>query len=65
MLAQGLPVTHGARAARELVEGASLGHVLPLLGAEALVGLAYLVVGLAAIRLFEREARRGATLEVA
>jgi ABC-2 type transport system permease protein len=64
-LAQGLPVTHGARAARELVGGASLGHVLPLLGAEALVGVAYLAVGLTAIRLFEQEARRGARLEVA
>jgi ABC-2 type transport system permease protein len=64
-LAQGLPVTHGARAARELVGGASLGHVLPLLGAEALVGVVYLLVGLTAIRLFETEARRGARLEVA
>jgi ABC-2 type transport system permease protein len=64
-LAQGLPVTHGARAARELVGGASLGRVLPLLGAEALVGAAHLAVGLAAIRLFETEARRGASLEVA
>jgi ABC-2 type transport system permease protein len=64
-LAQGLPVTHGARAARELVDGASLGHVLPLLGAEALVGAAYIIVGLTAIRLFEREARRGASLEMA
>jgi hypothetical protein len=51
--------------ARELVGGASLGHVLPLLGAEALVGVVYLLVGLTAIRLFETEARRGARLEVA
>lgn len=64
-LAQGLPVTHGARASHELVSGASFGHVLPLLGAEALVGVAYLAVGLTAIRLFETEARRGARLEVA
>jgi ABC-2 type transport system permease protein len=63
-LAQGLPVTHGAKAARQLVGGASLGHVATLLAAEALVGAAYVLVGLAAIRFFEFEARRGATLEV-
>jgi ABC-2 type transport system permease protein len=64
-LAQGLPVTHGANAARQLIAGAPLGHVLPLIGAEALVGAAYVAVGLSTISLFELEARRGATLEVA
>lgn len=64
-LAQGLPVTHGAEAARRLVAGESFGRVFPLVGAEALVGVCYTAVGLAAIRLFELEARRGATLEVA
>ncbi|HUZ81197.1 MAG TPA: ABC transporter permease [Gaiellaceae bacterium] len=64
-LAQGLPLTHGARAARELVGGASFTHVLPLIAAEALVGVVYTVIGLSTIRYFEIEARRGATLEVA
>jgi ABC-2 type transport system permease protein len=64
-LAQGLPVTHGANAARQLLAGAPLSHVLPLIGAEALVGAVYVVVGLSTISLFELEARRGATLEVA
>jgi ABC-2 type transport system permease protein len=64
-LAQGLPITHGAEAARDIVGGASFTHVAPLIGAEALVGLTYTVVGLATLRLFEHEARRGATLEVA
>ncbi|HEU5372738.1 MAG TPA: ABC transporter permease, partial [Gaiellaceae bacterium] len=64
-LAQGLPVTHGANAARQLIAGASLGHVLPLIAAEALVGAVYVVIGLSTIALFELEARRGATLEVA
>ena len=64
-LAQGLPVTHGAKAARELIAGAPFGHVARLIAAEALVGVCYAGVGLAAIRLFELEARRGATLEVA
>jgi ABC-2 type transport system permease protein len=63
--AQGLPVTHGAKAARELLAGAPLGHVATLIGAEALVGACYLATGLIALRLFELEARRGATLEVA
>jgi len=64
-LAQGLPVTHGAKAARQLITGAPFGHVASLLAAEALVGACYVVIGLTAIRLFELEARRGATLEFA
>ena len=64
-IAQGLPVTHGAEAARDLISGASLARVADLIAAEALVGIVYAGLGLAAIRLFEQEARRGATLEVA
>ena len=52
-------------AARQLIAGAPLSHVLPLIGAEALVGAVYVAVGLSTISLFELEARRGATLEVA
>lgn len=64
-VAQGLPITHGAKAVRELIAGAPFAHVAPLIGAEALVGVCYSLVGLAAIRLFELEARRGASLEYA
>ena len=64
-LAQGLPVTHGVEAARGLVAGESLVDVAPLLGAELLVGLAYSTLGLFLVRLFEVEARRGASLELA
>lgn len=64
-LAQGLPITHGAEAARDIVGGASFAHVAPLIAAEALVGATYTVIGLTTLRLFEHEARRGATLEVA
>jgi ABC-2 type transport system permease protein len=64
-IAQGLPVTHGVEAARDLVGGADLADVTGLLAAEALVGVVYTVLGLALLRLFELEARRGATLEVA
>ena len=63
--AQGLPITHGAEASRQLVAGASFSHVAPLIAAEALVGVVYTAIGLTAIGLFEVEARRGATLEVA
>jgi ABC-2 type transport system permease protein len=64
-LAQGLPVTHGANAARQLIAGAPFAHVAPQIAAEAAVGACYALVGLAALRAFEVEARRGATLEVA
>lgn len=64
-IAQGLPVTHGVEAARQLVAGASLVDVAPELGAELLVGMAYATVGLFLVRLFETQARRGASLELA
>ena len=64
-IAQGLPVTHGVEAARELVAGASLADVAPLLGAELLVGAVYATVGLFFVRVFEFEGRRGASLELA
>lgn len=64
-LAQVLPVTHGAEAARDVVAGSSLSDVAGLLGAEALVGLGYTVLGLFLLRRFEEVARRHASLEVA
>ena len=64
-IAQGIPVTHGVEAARGLVAGESLIDVAPNLGAELLVGLVYATVGLFFVRLFELEARRGASLELA
>ena len=64
-LAQGLPITHGAEAAREIVAGSSLTDVAGLLGAEALVGAVYAVCGLVLLRRFEVVARRNASLEVA
>lgn len=64
-LAHGLPLTHGIEAARELAGGAGLGDVAGLIGRELLVGGVYGVLGFAMIRLFERESRRRATLEIA
>ncbi len=64
-LSKGLPITHGAEAAREIVAGSSIVDVAGLLGAEALVGTIYAVAGLVLLRRFEVTARRHATLEVA
>ena len=64
-LAQVLPVTHGVEAARQAVDGASLGEISGLLGAEAFVGAVYTVLGLGLLRRFEVIARRNASLEVA
>ena len=64
-LSKGLPITHGAEAAREVVAGSSIADVSGLLGAEALVGTVYAVIGLVLLRRFEVIARRHATLEVA
>ena len=45
------------------IHGASWGDVQGLVGTELLIGLAYVVVGLSSIQLFERLSRRGATLD--
>jgi ABC-2 type transport system permease protein len=64
-LSQGLPLTHGIEAARRLAEGQSLGTVGGLVGAEALVGGAYGVLGYIGLRFMEWQSRRLATLETA
>jgi ABC-2 type transport system permease protein len=62
-IAQGLPLTHGVEAARKLADGASLGDVRGLVGAEALIGTLYAMAGYGILRYFEWESRRLATLE--
>ena len=62
--AQGLPVTHAVEAARQVVAGASLGSVADLLATEVAIGVAYLVLGLALLRHFERVARHRATIDL-
>jgi ABC-2 type transport system permease protein len=62
-LSKVLPLTHGIEAGRRVGAGQSLGHVSHLLGTEAAIGLAYLVVGVVLLRVFEFEGRRSATLE--
>jgi ABC-2 type transport system permease protein len=63
-LAEGLPVTHAVQAGREIVAGASVADVAGLLVQELIVGAAFLVAGLALLRVYESLARRQATLEL-
>jgi ABC-2 type transport system permease protein len=62
-VSQLIPFTHSIEAARELADGASFGSVADLVGAELLVGGAYLAAGFALLRFFEGQGRRHATLE--
>jgi ABC-2 type transport system permease protein len=62
-LSEGVPLTHGIAAARHLATGSSVGSVLGLIGAEALIGVAYAAVGYSLIRGTETLSRRRATLE--
>ncbi|HEX4929483.1 MAG TPA: ABC transporter permease [Gaiellaceae bacterium] len=62
--AQGLPVTHAVEAGRDAVAGGSLGSVAGLLVTEIAIGAAYLVLGLALLRYYERVAKRRATIDL-
>jgi ABC-2 type transport system permease protein len=61
--AQGMPFTHAIGAARKLANGAGLGDVGGLVGAELLVGAVYGVAGFLLLRWFETISRRHASLE--
>jgi ABC-2 type transport system permease protein len=62
-IAQGLPLTHGIKAARGLADGMSFSSVATLVGAEALVGLVWGLLGYTMIRTLEWQSRIHATLE--
>jgi ABC-2 type transport system permease protein len=64
-ISQGLPLTHGIEAARGFAGGQSLGDVAGLVGAEALIGGIYALVGYQLLRFLEWQGRRLATLETA
>jgi ABC-2 type transport system permease protein len=64
-ISEGLPLTHGIEAARDLAAGQSLGDVAGLVGAELLIGAVYGLVGYSLLRLLEWQSRRLATLEAA
>ncbi len=59
-----LPLTRGIAAARQLIAGAGLVQVAPLLWQELGIGLFYGVLGYALFSWFEVEAKRRGTLEV-
>lgn len=59
-----LPLTRGIIAAREIVAGAGLMEVAPLLWGELTVGLAYFLLGYILFSMFEVVAKRRGTLEV-
>lgn len=58
-----LPLTRGILAARQIVDGAALSEVAPLLLAEAAIGAMYVTVGYAFFRTFETQAKVRGTLE--
>jgi ABC-2 type transport system permease protein len=58
-----IPLTHGLRASRAVVTGASLSSVLPQIGDELLLGLGYFSVGLLLLRHFERAGRRAGSFD--
>jgi 3-oxoacyl-[acyl-carrier protein] reductase len=60
---RGEDIAHAIKAARQLADGATLGEVKGLLGAELLVGAVYGVLGYGVMRWFEYQSRRSATLE--
>ncbi len=63
VISDGVPLTHGIKAARKVANGAGFGAVDRLVGAEALVGLVYATAGYALLRFFENRSRTHATLE--
>jgi ABC-2 type transport system permease protein len=64
-ISSALPLTRGIAAARLLVGGASLAEVGPLLLGELGIGLIYSLVGYSLFALFEIEAKRRGTLDLA
>lgn len=62
-IAQGLPLTHGIEAARQLAAGDGLVHVGPLIAAEALVGCLWGLCGYGLLRYFEHQSFMHATLD--
>jgi ABC-2 type transport system permease protein len=63
-ISSSLPLTRGISAARLLVQGASLGNVVPLLLGELGIGIVYGILGYLLFAVFEVVAKRRGTLEV-
>jgi ABC-2 type transport system permease protein len=62
-VSQVLPLTRGIASARQIIAGASLAEVAPLLAGELLIGLAYIFLGYSLFRWFEFQAKQRGTLE--
>jgi ABC-2 type transport system permease protein len=62
-IAEGIPLTHGIDAARQVAAGASIADVRGLLGGELAVAASYLAVGLVLLRVFERSGRSSGSLD--
>lgn len=58
-----LPLTRAILAARQIMDGATLAAVSPLLLGEAAIGATYVVVGYTFFRWFETQAKQRGTLE--
>ena len=58
-----LPLRRGIAAARQVIAGASLAEVMPLLTGEVLTGLVYFFIGYFNFRWFEVQAKRWGALE--
>jgi ABC-2 type transport system permease protein len=63
LTAEGLPLTHAIAAARRVADGATLGSVKAPILVELALGAAYLLLGLALLRVFERQGRKHGSLE--
>jgi ABC-2 type transport system permease protein len=63
-VSQALPLTRTIAAARQIIAGATLGDVAPLLRAEVLIGVGYILLGYFLFRWFEREAKQRGTLDI-
>jgi ABC-2 type transport system permease protein len=59
-----IPMTNGLMAVRQVVDGASYGTVLPLIGYEILVGFVYYVFGYLVFEARLRTARQRGTIEL-
>ncbi len=62
-IAWALPLTRGIAASRQLIDGAQLSAVLPLLAGEVALGAIYILLGFTLFRWFEFQAKRRGTLE--
>jgi ABC-2 type transport system permease protein len=62
-VASGVPLTHGIKAGRQVVNGASVGDVGNRLGAELGIAAASFAVGVLLLRVFERQARASGSFE--